>query len=212
MTVMELLEGNTGAFRNHRMKLLFVAVALLAVALGQTCTTERDALEAIYDATNGLDWTVANNWLSNDPHCEWTGVSCNSSGWVVLIDLSSFGLTGSIPDEIGCFPFIKTLYLNDADMNTAIPDSICLLQALKYFQIQDAGLVGDIPECMCTMEYMQYFYATNNQLQGTIPACVNQMTYLREIHVYVDGRFRKRCEDVFIRGSNVYYIASNQAT
>ncbi|GIQ92660.1 hypothetical protein KIPB_016556, partial [Kipferlia bialata] len=42
------------------MKLLVVCLAMLVAVMAQ-CTTERDALIAIYDSTNGLDWTVANN-------------------------------------------------------------------------------------------------------------------------------------------------------
>ncbi|GIQ89988.1 hypothetical protein KIPB_012617, partial [Kipferlia bialata] len=42
------------------MKLLIVCLAMLVAVLAQ-CPSERDALIAIFDATNGLDWTVANN-------------------------------------------------------------------------------------------------------------------------------------------------------
>ncbi|GIQ91594.1 hypothetical protein KIPB_014931, partial [Kipferlia bialata] len=111
---------------------------------------QRGALEAIYDSTNGPEWTVANNWLSADPHCTWTGVTCNAAGWVNELDLSEFGLTGALPADIGCFPFLQTLYANNNQMTSPIPDEICNLTNLKFWQMVDAGLIGDLPTCMCT--------------------------------------------------------------
>ena len=37
---------------------------------------QRRALEYIYKATGGANWTVNRRWLSRDDHCTWFGVGC----------------------------------------------------------------------------------------------------------------------------------------
>ena len=39
--------------------------------------TDRAALAALYNATNGSGWQYDTNWLSNQPLGEWEGVSTN---------------------------------------------------------------------------------------------------------------------------------------
>ena len=51
----------------------WVAVAADAVAQGNTAS-DRAALEAIYRATGGDDWTNNSNWLSGAPLKDWSGV------------------------------------------------------------------------------------------------------------------------------------------
>eukprot|EP00768_Dysnectes_brevis_P001797 gnl/Dysnectes_brevis/1510_a1711_2081.p1 GENE.gnl/Dysnectes_brevis/1510_a1711_2081~~gnl/Dysnectes_brevis/1510_a1711_2081.p1 ORF type:complete len:243 (+),score=112.70 gnl/Dysnectes_brevis/1510_a1711_2081:757-1485(+) len=165
------------------MKTIFLILALFAIALAQIeCPTQRDALVAIYDATGGIGWTTQDNWLSDMSICTWAGITCNGNDDVVGIDLSGYGLTGQLPDEIGCFHFLMSLLLNDNLMTSTIPEDICMNMHIKYIQMDRAGIAEGIPECICTMEFVQYFYMDDNALTGPIPTCVSDMTYLREFH------------------------------
>ena len=63
----------------------------------------REALMDLYAGTAGWDWIYSNSWgnFSGTP-CAWYGVTCNSSGTVVVsIDLSGNNLVGLLPDSIG---------------------------------------------------------------------------------------------------------------
>lgn len=165
--------------------LVAVSLGLLGQALA-VCTTEKDALTAIYDAMGGTGWPT-NNWLSAEHHCAWTGITCNPVGLVVGIDLSSMNLTGQIPDDIACLPYLKSLYMNDNQMSSTLPAAICDLTNLQYLQIQDAGLHGAIPTCVCTMKHLQYMYLSANSLTGEIPACISGMTFLRGLYLYCNA-------------------------
>ena len=44
--------------------------------------TERDALEALYDATGGADWNNNANWLGGTPVSQWNGVTVDAIGQV----------------------------------------------------------------------------------------------------------------------------------
>lgn len=73
---------------------------------------QRYALACIYYATYNVQtahstaagfsggWFNSNKWLAAQNECEWYGVTCDSSGKVQTLDLSSNGLTGSFPNEV----------------------------------------------------------------------------------------------------------------
>ena len=67
--------------------------------------SEREALVAFYEATNGADWSENSNWLSNAPLAEWSGVSIGEStdnrGRVIGLYLGDNQLSGEIPPELG---------------------------------------------------------------------------------------------------------------
>ena len=94
------------------MSLVLGAVAvwagLAAAAAGQgSAATDRAALEAIYRATGGGDWTNKTNWLSAAPLGDWYGVETNEQGRVTGLRLGGWvesqerhvgnGLSGSLP-------------------------------------------------------------------------------------------------------------------
>lgn len=176
--------------RAEKLQIAMIGVILALVgsafaALPAYCTgTERDALVAIYTATNGPAWTKPNNWNTDAHYCSWTGVTCNSAAAVISLDLSEMGMSNALPQEIGCLQFLKTLYVNEnPNMVSSIPEAICALENLQYLQMINAGLSGDIPTCLCNLAFAQYIYLSNNRLTGTIPACFGSMQFLRELHL-----------------------------
>ena len=46
-------------------------------------TTERGALVALYEATDGVNWSSSHNWLTDKPITIWYGVTTDGSGRVV---------------------------------------------------------------------------------------------------------------------------------
>ena len=73
--------------------------------------TDREALVAIYDATNGEFWARRQNWLSNAPIGTWHGVTTNASGRVTELNLSENQLAGEIPSELGSLASLQELHL-----------------------------------------------------------------------------------------------------
>ena len=62
---------------------------------------DRAALVALYNATGGPNWNSNNNWLSDVPISEWSGVTTDDNGRVTELYLSQNQLTGPIPPELG---------------------------------------------------------------------------------------------------------------
>ena len=66
-----------------------------------TPSLDRVALVALYNATDGANWYVKENWLSDAPLGEWHGVTIDDNGRVVGLDLVHNNLTGELPTELG---------------------------------------------------------------------------------------------------------------
>ena len=70
-------------------------------AASGSAETDREALVALYNATDGENWTFSDNWLSDAPLGEWAGVVTNDDGRVILLTSTGNGLSGEIPAELG---------------------------------------------------------------------------------------------------------------
>ena len=72
-------------------------------------TSERGVLIALYHGTDGQTWTNNNNWLSDAPIGEWHGVTTDSDGRVVSLDLPQNQLRGEIPPQLGRLTRLQSL-------------------------------------------------------------------------------------------------------
>ena len=115
----------------------FIACVKQAEAQGSV-DTDRAALVALYDATDGDRWNDNTNWKSDKPLGEWYGVNTDSNGRVTRIDLSNNNLTGSIPSELDNLTNLLILYLDHNNLSGSIPPVICnLLPKMRKFNINE---------------------------------------------------------------------------
>lgn len=93
--------------------------------------SERDALVAFFNATDGPNWTDNTNWCSNEPLDTWYGVTVSSEG-VIGLDLQNNGLSGDAGNTLA--PLSGLRYLNcysnslsglDLSGNTALTQLLC---------------------------------------------------------------------------------------
>ena len=65
-----------------------------APAASGSAETDREALVALYNATDGENWDESENWLSDAPLGEWEGVTTNDDGRVTKLELRANALSG----------------------------------------------------------------------------------------------------------------------
>ena len=89
---------------------------------------ERVALEVLYFATDGPDWTVNTNWLSGLPAGNWFGITIGVNGLVTGINLEYNSLSGPLPSEIAILASLKNLNLkNNQYLSGPLPREIISL-------------------------------------------------------------------------------------
>ena len=109
-------------------------------------TDNRAALMALYNATDGPNWAAKSNWGSDSPLSQWHGVSADSSGRVVRIDLRENKLSGPIPPELGGLDSLRTLHLANNQLSGSIPAELGGLDSLQRLRLSGNQLSGCIPD------------------------------------------------------------------
>ena len=139
---------------------------------GQNCgSMDRDALVALYNATNGSNWTDNTNWLSDQPISEWHGVAIGGvSGQVTKLDLRRNNMTGSIPPELSYLSKLKILILNENALAGHIPAELGSLDKLSYLDFLGNRLSGQIPHQLGNLPNLLLLDLSYNELSGQIPA------------------------------------------
>ena len=127
---------------------------------------ERAALAALFDATDGPNWEISDNWLSDAPLSEWSGVTTEYYGSVVGLDLSWIGLNGELPEELGNLRNLRTLLLSGNDLSGCIPG--VLISALSALDEHDLLEIG-IPFCQdAYLEEREAFVAIFSSFGGRV--------------------------------------------
>ena len=130
--------------RVHRFNLL--PVVLLCLAAGAraqqgSVATDTAALQALYDATNGADWTDATNWGTAQALSTWHGVTTNGDGRVTRLELQENGLTGTLPTELENLTHLESLLLDrNYALTGPLPDGLRELSALAAVDLTDTEL------------------------------------------------------------------------
>ena len=107
---------------------------------------DREALVALYHATDGPNWTDSTGWLTDYLLTEWFGVSADSNGIVSDIDLSSNNLNGLLPDELGDLVNLKQLDLSSNSLSGPLPIALSQLIRLETLSLSDTQLCAPLDE------------------------------------------------------------------
>ena len=142
---------------------------------------DRVALEAIYDALDGDDWTGNDGWNTNRGLHNWYGVT-TSDGRVTKLVLSNNSLNGSLPAAIGNLTELEELVLSNhngsRNLRGAIPPEIGNLRNLKVLSLFNNRLTGSIPTEMGNLRDLEDLSLAFNRLSGSIPT---QLGNLRDL-------------------------------
>jgi len=171
--------------KRYFFALLFMGIVGLTVS-GAISQVERDALIALYNSTDGDNWTRNTGWLG-DPgtECAWYQVWCNSAGTsVVKLNLDSNQLSGSIPTELGNLSNLDYLYLSSNQLSGSIPTELGNLSNLDYLYLGSNQLSGSIPTELGNLSYLDRLYLDSNQLRGSIPTELGNLSNLRDLYLY----------------------------
>ena len=135
-------------------------------------------LTALYNATDGANWDDNTNWLSERPLQYWKGVTINSEGRVIQLDLFSNQLSGDIPVELANLADLEWLYLHQNQLSGDIPAELGNLISLERLSLGGNQLSGDIPVTLGGLTYLEVLDLSDNQLSGVIPPELASLTEL----------------------------------
>ena len=147
---------------------------------------ELAALHALYNATDGANWTNSGNWLSDAPLSDWHGIKTDDDGRVTEIYLIGNNLSGQIPAALGKLNHLEGLYLARNDLSGSIPTELGDLSSLRTLMLFDNELTGTIPHQLGNLGYLEEIHLGRNQLSGRIPTQLGNLENLRRLHLTVN--------------------------
>ena len=148
-----------------------------------TQATERAALMALYNSTDGANWTTNTNWGSTEPISTWHGVSTRASGTRLLLFENS--LVGTIPNALGNFTDLGSLSLGNNQLSGAAPSSLGNLTNLTDLRLLNNQLTGNLA-WLSRLTHLQHLYLSSsantpgNQFTGNLTwlSSLTQLVYL----------------------------------
>ena len=172
--------------------------------------TDRVALVALYNATDGANWLKSANWLTDEPLIFWHGVETDSTGSVIslnlednqlsgelppelgnLTNLTKLGLdgnrlTGTIPPELGRLTNLTILWLDHNQLSGTIPPELGLLSNLELLELARNRLTGAIPPELGNLTNLVWLGLAVNQLTGAIPPELGRLSNLEKLHIFMN--------------------------
>ncbi len=137
------------------------------LAQAQTTDQDRAALQALYNATGGANWTTSTNWNdANTPLSQWHGITTNDDGRVTDVDLTNNNLVGTLPAQLGNLTALNNLALGQNSLSGSIPSAIGTLPNLWGLYLNQNNLTGAIPSSLGNTPNLLDIIVNDNQLSG----------------------------------------------
>ena len=142
---------NTGFDANGDDNVDFDAEIQICEVPDTNClTSDSLALVALYNATNGPNWT--NSWDLTQPVSTWSGINLDPGGCnVIVINLPSNNLVGYIPANLGDLNRLYYFDLRGNELSGGIPNDLGNIPTLEYIYLQDNNLSGSYPGSLCEL-------------------------------------------------------------
>ena len=143
--------------------------------------SDRDILIALYNATDGANWTNNTNWLSDEPLGDWHGVTTDDEGRVTQLRLAQNQLAGEMPTELGSLSNLTVLSAYFNDLTGAIPTELGNLSNLVSLELTFNDLTGSIPTELANLSELRLLNLYGNNLSGTIPTELGNLSHLQRL-------------------------------
>ncbi|XP_044961160.1 probable LRR receptor-like serine/threonine-protein kinase At3g47570 [Hordeum vulgare subsp. vulgare] len=174
---------------------LFSFICSLPLAVCNETKNDRQALLCFKSQLTGPAGVLASWSNTSLDVCEWHGITCSivSPRRVIVLDLESQGISGSIspcvanltsltrlqlsnngfiggiPSELGLLSQLRDLNLSKNTLEGNIPSSLGSIRSLTYVDLGVNALTGFIPESLANSSSLQVLSLMRNNLTGNLP-------------------------------------------
>ncbi|KAF8024640.1 hypothetical protein BT93_F1727 [Corymbia citriodora subsp. variegata] len=228
---MKLGSTSFAEFQSCHLLLGIVLALCFSQVSPTTNETDRLALLAFKASITRDPFGMLNSWNNSIGFCQWHGVMCGRKHRrVIVLDLQSQGLSGSISPHIGNLSFLKEMLLQNNSFNREIPPELGRLRHLHILRLDNNSLVGEIsknmsgcsnlvilclanneligeiPGELSSMPKLQVFYMRGNNLTGSVPSSIGNLSSLEEL-VLTENNLGGSIPQVLGRLTNLQIIA-----
>lgn len=184
------------SFNFHAIFIFFLTICLQkrTFALLKTTTivgvneTDRVALLAFKSAILQDPYGALSSWNDSFHFCQWDGVTCNDRRErVIVLNLTSKGLVGSLSPYIGNMSFLKELWLVNNTLGGEISPEVGRLSKLQQLDLRANSFEGEIPTNISQCSDLLFLALTNNKLIGKIPRELGSLLKLTSLWLHFNN-------------------------
>ncbi|CAK9135772.1 unnamed protein product [Ilex paraguariensis] len=140
---------------------------------------DRLALQAFKERITYDPQGVVSSWNDSFHFCEWEGVTCgHRHGRVILLDVSSRGLVGTLSPYVGNLSFLRDLWLSNNTFKGQIPSELGRLFRLRHLLLMNNSFEGEIPATLSRCSELTQLAVSHNNLVGKIPKELGSLSKL----------------------------------
>jgi hypothetical protein len=139
---------------------------------------ERAALVQLYQQLSGSQWTFADQWNTDQPHCQWPGVECLVEGNVSVVmrlTLQRFNIDGDVGQLLSTLApleYLSELFLQLNPLAGTLPEQppvvLTRLADLDLFGTLVSGTLSSATAAALTR--MRHLSLAHTQLSGVLPS------------------------------------------
>ncbi|GLJ34404.1 hypothetical protein SUGI_0691680 [Cryptomeria japonica] len=163
----------------------FGGLSLILLCIGSLCfgvtgvTNSKDVSALDYMR---LLWgsTVPQTWIGGTDPCDsqWDGVNC-TDGRITSLKLSSMGLEGTLPNDIGSLTALDTLDLSyNTGLTGRLPSTIGNLASLRILMAIGCSFNGQLPPELGNLTSLSFLALNSNKFTGPIPPTLGNLVNL----------------------------------
>jgi Leucine-rich repeat (LRR) protein len=147
---------------------------------------ERKEAEALLKWKTSLhikSQSLLSSWAGSTP-CNWVRINCDNSGSVTHLNLSTYGLRGTLQNlNFQSFPNLLSLDLSSNSLYGTIPSNISHLSKLLVLDLSANQFTGSIPASLGNLSNLTTLYLYENQLSGSIPQELGMLSSLSDLEL-----------------------------
>ncbi|KAM7481713.1 hypothetical protein LguiB_006296 [Lonicera macranthoides] len=184
------------SFNFHAIILFFLTICLQKGTFAQLETTaiiggnetDRFALLAFKSAIIQDPYGALSSWNDSFHFCQWDGVICNDRRErVIVLNLTSLGLVGSLSPYIGNMSFLTELRLANNTFGGEISPKLGRLSRLQRLDLRVNSFEGEIPINISHCFDLLFLALGNNKLIGSIPKDLGSLSKLTSLLLHFNN-------------------------
>lgn len=140
------------------------------------------ALTSLFETAGGADWTGSQGWLDGFVLKDWHGVTADSLGRVLTLDLAGNGLEGRLSAALGNLTEMRVLRIGENALSGGLPGTLVRVPLLEL-------RYGNTDLCVPAEEWFQAWLADIRTHEGTGLACagLSDREVLEMLYAATDG-------------------------
>ena len=118
-------------------------------------------------------WSPNGSAVGAAAPCAWRGVSCDSRGRVVALDVAGAGLAGTLAPSLARLPALESISLFGNRLAGGVPPGLrALAPTLRKLNLSRNALAGEIPPFLGAFPWLRLLDLSYNAFAGEIPAAL----------------------------------------